>query len=85
MSSSRAIPAPPLDVLTVARHSPWRSVLALAAVVAAAAHIPVTGSHLQEAPYMGVLFIVLTVALFVLAAAALIRDSAAVYFMTVLT
>lgn len=53
--------------------------LAAAASIAAAAHIPVIGEHLAEAPYMGVLFVVLTVACFALAAAALVRDSRAVY------
>jgi hypothetical protein len=53
--------------------------------VAVVAHIPMTGPHLQEVPYMGVMFIVLTAALFFLAAAALIRDSAAVYLATILT
>jgi hypothetical protein len=53
--------------------------LATAAAIAAAAHIPVIGEHLAEAPYMGVLFVVLTVACFALAAAALVCDSRAVY------
>ena len=53
--------------------------LAVAAAVAAAAHIPVIAPHLDEAPYMGVLFIVLTAACLFLAAAALIRDIPAVY------
>jgi cytochrome bd-type quinol oxidase subunit 2 len=73
------------ELLNERRHSPYRFVLAPAAVVAAVAHIPVTGPHLREAPYMGVLFIVLTVALLVLAAGALIRDSTAVYLATILT
>jgi len=62
-----------------------RFLLAPAAVIAAVAHIPVTGPHLSEAPYMGVLFIVLTVALLVLATAALIHDSVPVYQLTILT
>ena len=53
--------------------------LAFAAAVAAAAHIPVIAPHLDEAPYMGVLFIVLTTACLFLAAAALIHDIPAVY------
>jgi hypothetical protein len=53
--------------------------LAAAAAVAAAAHIPVIGEHLAEAPYMGVLFVLLTGACFALGAAALMRDSRAVY------
>jgi hypothetical protein len=62
-----------------------RGVLAGAAGVAAVAHIPVVGSHLEEAPYMGVLFLVLTGACIVLAAGAVIRGGRAVYLMTVLT
>jgi hypothetical protein len=53
--------------------------LAGAATVAAIAHIPVIGEHLEEAPYMGVLFIMLTAACFALAAVALVYDTAAVY------
>lgn len=65
--------------------SRWRPVVVAATVVAAAAHIPVIGPHLDEAPYMGVLFIVLTVACAVLAVAALVRDSRAVYALVVVT
>jgi hypothetical protein len=60
-------------------------VLAAAAAVAALAHVPVIGSHLEEAPYMGVLFVALTAACTVLAAAALLRGGRAVYLLTVLT
>ena len=59
--------------------------LAAAAVAAAVAHVPVIGSHLHEAPYMGVLFIVLTAACFGLAATAVVHDSAAVYAASVVT
>ena len=62
-----------------------RWVVAVFAVIAAVAHIPVTGEHLREAPYMGVLFIVLTVGCLVIAAAAMVRDSSAVYALAVLT
>ena len=41
--------------------------VAAAALVAAAAHVPVTGEHLREATYIGVLFVVLEVVLGVLA------------------
>jgi hypothetical protein len=41
--------------------SPFRFVAAAACVVAAAAHVPVTEDHLNEATYIGVLFIVLSV------------------------
>ena len=63
----------------------WRVLVVFAVVVAAVAHIPVIGPHLDEAPYMGALFILLTSACLVLAAAVLIRDSAAVYLLVVLT
>ena len=59
--------------------------LAAAALVAAAAHVPVIRPHLDEAPYMGVLFIVLTAACVVLAVAALVRDTVAVYALAALT
>lgn len=60
-------------------HSPLRYLLVVAAAVAAGAHVPVIGEHLHEAPYMGVLFILLTVACSVLALATLVRDVPAVY------
>jgi len=56
-----------------------RWVVAIAALVAAVAHVPVIAPHLDEAPYMGVLFIVLIVGCTAIALAALVRDSAAVY------
>lgn len=62
-----------------------RWVLAPAALVAAAAHLPVIGPHLEEAPYMGVLFIVLTVACVALAAVVLVRDTMALYALAALT
>lgn len=61
------------------RRSLWRWPLAAAALVAAVAHIPVIAPHLDEAPYMGEEFIVLTVACVLLAIAASACDSAAVY------
>jgi hypothetical protein len=63
----------------------WRPLVVLATVVASVAHIPVIGPHLDEAPYMGVLFIVLTVVCMALAVAALVRDSKAVYMMVIVT
>lgn len=64
-------------------HRRWLVVAAL--LVAAAAHLPVIGDHLAEAPYMGVLFIVLTAACFALAAALISLDSPAAYALSVLT
>lgn len=54
--------------------SPLRLLVVAAAVAAAAAHVPVIGPHLQEAPYMGVLFILLTTACLLLAAGLLVSD-----------
>ena len=66
-------------------HSPLRVVLAIAAVVVAAAHVPVIAPHLDEAPYMGVLFVVLTVGCLAIGLGALIRDSGGLYALAVLT
>lgn len=74
-----------LRMLAHRRGSRLRWPLAAAALIAAAAHVPVIGPHLREAPYMGVLFVVLTAACTVLAAAAVLCDSAAVYGLSVLT
>jgi hypothetical protein len=67
------------DFFVVPQNSSMRWLLAAAAAVAAVAHIPVIGSHLKEAPYMGQLFIVLTAACFALALTALRFDTPAVY------
>jgi hypothetical protein len=50
-TSHPVLALPRADLLTAAPRSPYRFVLAVAAVVAAVAHIPVTGPHLREAPY----------------------------------
>jgi hypothetical protein len=71
--------------LTKRMGRPQRAVVAVAALVAAGAHVPVIAPHLDEAPYMGVLFVVLTVGCLVIATAALVRDTAAVYALAVLT
>lgn len=73
------------DFLWTARESGRRRPLAVALTIGAGAHIPVIGSHLSEAPYMGVEFIVLTVALMLVATGALMRDSAAVYAVSAVT
>jgi hypothetical protein len=56
--------------------------LAALALVAAAAHVPVTGEHLEEARYIGVLFIALEVACVLLAVALVARPSRAVFAAT---
>ena len=62
----------------MAAHGVERSRLRLptaaAALVGAAAHVPVTGEHLREATYIGVLFIVLEVALVCLAVLLVVAD-----------
>lgn len=52
---------------------------ALLALVAGLAHVPVTPEHLNEAPYIGVSFIALTVVCALSFAALLLSDSAAVW------
>src|SRR5690242_2876998 len=73
------------DFMFSRQHSNARWMLAAAAAVAAVAHIPVIGSHLEEAPYMGALFIVLTAACFAIGATALIFDTKAVYTSAAIT
>jgi hypothetical protein len=71
--------------LLTPRHSRWRWVLIPAVMTAAAAHLPVIRPHLTEAPYMGLLFIVLTSACVLLAAALISWDSRIVYALAALT
>ncbi len=68
-----------LATATAPLHSPWRLGAAAGAFVAAIAHIPVISEHLEEAPYMGVLFVLLTIACVILSVALLIRDAPAIY------
>ena len=60
-------------------HAPARWVLALAATLAAAAHLPVIPEHLREARYMGVLFVLLTAACLLLAVTVIIADAPVAY------
>lgn len=62
--------------------SSWRLLAAAGAVTEAEAHIPVTEDHLHEAPYIGVGFVFLTVAGFLLSALLLTSDSRAVWVST---
>jgi energy-coupling factor transporter transmembrane protein EcfT len=59
--------------------SPLRVPGAALALVAGLAHVPVTPEHLNEAPYIGGLFIALTIACVLLAAALLVWDSPLVW------
>lgn len=51
------------------------------AIIAGLAHVPVTPQHLQEAPYIGVLFIVFTVTAVLTGTALLISDAAPVWLL----
>jgi hypothetical protein len=66
-------------------HAPLRWLTVAAVAVAAIAHVPVIAPHLDEAPYMGALFILLTAACSVLGAALCVDDSALAYSLVVLT
>lgn len=59
--------------------SPWRLVAAVGAVGEAVAHVPVTQMHLTEAPYIGVGFVLLTIAGLILGGLLLVQDAAAVW------
>jgi hypothetical protein len=67
------------------QESRWRWLMVPAVLVAAAAHLPVIRPHLDEAPYMGVLFVVLSAACVVLASVAISWDTPVVYALSVLT
>ena len=58
---------------------PLRRVAALLLLVTAATHVPLIGEHLEEAPYVGVLFLALTVVSVVLAVAVLVADRDSVW------
>ena len=62
-----------------ALRSPDRMTGATALVVTAGTHIPLIGDHLHEAPYVGWLFIVLSVAALALAFVLTIADTPAVW------
>ncbi|NVM99582.1 hypothetical protein [Arthrobacter sp. SDTb3-6] len=55
--------------------NPLRTVLVAALVVVGAAHIPVIPGHLHEAPYIGVLFVLLAAASFTLAGVVAFRGT----------
>ena len=61
-------------------HSEDRLIGVLALLVTAGTHIPLIGEHLEEAPYVGWLFIVLSAVSIVLAGLLVVRDSRAVWF-----
>lgn len=85
MSETFPAPAWPRAFLLEGLGAPQRWVVTVAVLAAAVAHVPVIGPHLDEAPYMGVLFVVLTVGCAAIGLAAVIRDSRAVYALAILT
>ena len=74
-----ARPVPASESPPTRLRSPWRFAAAAMCVVAAASHLPVTEDHLREAPYIGVLFVLLSVSCLVLAVLLLRRDSRLVW------
>lgn len=66
------------DVMGALR-SPLRWLAAVTLVASGIVHIPVIPMHLEEAPYIGYLFIALTAVCFALAAAVLLVDSILVW------
>jgi hypothetical protein len=90
MSSAPARRTGPSDTAVSSRASfvttPVRSTsvpaVVAATLIAGLAHVPVTGQHLEEAPYIGVLFVLLEIASLVLAIALMIVPSRAVLLAT---
>lgn len=86
--SSHRVEQPALDAVLTwllagrSERSPWRVVAAAAAIVEAVAHIPVTEEHLKEAPYIGIAFVLVTAAGFILAQLLLTADTRAVWLST---
>ena len=60
-------------------HAAFRWLLVPVIFAAAIAHIPVIGPHLEQAPYMGVLFILLTAACIGIGIAVAVTDHPAAY------
>jgi hypothetical protein len=61
------------------QHTSLRWLLVAAITGAAAAHVPVIAPHLEEAPYMGVLFVLLTVACLAIGATIALSDASVAY------
>jgi hypothetical protein len=72
MTNESLLSRPPLQ-------SPLRWGVAIAAITAAGAHIPIIPDHLHEAPYMGTLFVLLTLACLGLATVVMVHDIPLVY------
>jgi len=64
---------------TTPLRSPWRWLASALLLVAAGSHVPLIQEHLVEAPYIGVLFILLAVVCTTLAAIVVIADTVPVW------
>ena len=82
--SSRA-GSPPMSVATsggtsaAPLRSPWRWLASFLLLVAGAAHVPLISEHLEEAPYIGVLFMLLAIICAVLAVLVVVADATLVW------
>lgn len=74
---------PAITSITALRH-PSRWAAALCVLAGGLTHVPLIKDHLEEAPYIGVLFILLVVAAVLLAAALLVRDAPIVWMLVAL-
>jgi uncharacterized membrane protein len=63
----------------IVTHSPWRWAAAFLLLVTAGAHVPLIREHLQEAPYIGVLFALLAFVCVDLALAIVVIDTETVW------
>jgi peptidoglycan/LPS O-acetylase OafA/YrhL len=69
-----------MQIRGAAERSAWRWPAAAAALVAVAAHVPITPTHLREAPYIGWSFVALEITLTALAVTLVLRDSRLVWW-----
>ena len=72
-----------ISIDQVSTSTSLRSAIVATMTAAAVAHLPVIAPHLEEAPYMGVLFIALTGACLALAAVIASRDTTWAYQATI--
>lgn len=75
-------PAPPWLLQGTPQQSRWRVLAAIGAIGEAVAHIPLMQEHLSEASYIGVGFVLLSVAGIVLGFLLLIADTPKVWTLT---
>jgi hypothetical protein len=74
-----------MGIDSLMRVNGWRGPAIAASLTTLAAHIPVTDAHLQEAPYIGALFIVLECAAALLSVWLMWRDDRTAYGLVALT